>query len=66
MTANLAIGMTTPPVAVTLYVAARICDVSFDAIVKKIWGFILIMIIALILLTLFPDIIMFLPNMVNM
>ncbi|MBA7575829.1 C4-dicarboxylate TRAP transporter large permease protein DctM [subsurface metagenome] len=66
MTANLAIGMTTPPVAVTLYVAARICDVKFDAIVKKIWGFILVMIIALILLTLFPGIIMFLPNLSNL
>jgi len=65
MTANLAIGMTTPPVAVTLYVAARICDVKFDAIVKRIWGFILIMIIALILLTLFPGIIMFIPNLAN-
>lgn len=65
MTANLAIGMTTPPVAVTLYVAARICDVKFDAIVKRIWGFILVMIIALILLTLFPGIIMFIPNLAN-
>jgi len=65
MTANLAIGMTTPPVAVTLYVAARICNVEFDAIIKKIWGFILVMIIALILLTLFPDIIMFIPNLAN-
>jgi len=65
MSANLAIGMTTPPVAVTLYVAARICDVSFDDIVKKIWGFILVMIIALTLLTLFPNIIMFLPNLAN-
>jgi len=66
MTANLAIGMTTPPVAVTLYVAARICDVKFDAIVKKIWGFILVMVFALILLTLFPGIIMFIPNLANM
>jgi C4-dicarboxylate transporter, DctM subunit len=63
MASNLAIGMSTPPVAVTLYVAARICDVEFDILVRRIWSFIFVMIMALVLLTLFPNIIMFFPNL---
>jgi len=51
MTANLAIGMCTPPVAVTLYVAARICNVPFDSVAKRIMPFIGVLLIGLFILT---------------
>lgn len=64
MTSNLAIGMCTPPVAVTLYVASRVCKVSFDKITKSIIPFIFVMILAQAILIIFPKIIMFLPNLI--
>lgn len=65
MTANLAIGMCTPPVAVTLYVTSRICNISFDVIAKRILPFIGVMIIGLVILTLFPSLTMYIPNVLT-
>ncbi len=62
MVANLAIGLCTPPVALTLYVSARVCEVSFTSLVKEIIPFIIVLILGLIILTLVPQITMFIPN----
>ncbi|MCD6362808.1 MAG: TRAP transporter large permease [Synergistetes bacterium] len=64
MTANLAIGMCTPPVAVTLYVAARICNVPFDSVAKRILPFIGVLLIGLFILTFFPGLTMYIPNLI--
>lgn len=62
MVANLAIGLCTPPVALTLYISARVCEVPFASLAKGIIPFIMILVIGLIVLTLVPQIILFIPN----
>lgn len=60
--ANLAIGMVTPPVAATLYVAQRVVGVDITNIIRRVWPYMIVQIIALIICITFPDIILFLPN----
>ena len=62
MVAGLAIGLITPPVALTLYVSSMVCKVEVTRIIREIIPIIFILIIGLIIFILFPDIIMFLPN----
>jgi C4-dicarboxylate transporter DctM subunit len=63
MAINICIGTLTPPVGVCLYVAGGIAKVSMEEISKAILPFILVITGVLFLLVLFPQIIMFLPNL---
>ncbi len=63
MVANLAIGLVTPPVALTLYVSARICDVPLKKLIPVVIVPVMLLMMGLILITLLPDIVMFLPNL---
>ena len=62
---NLAIGNTTPPVGVCLYVACGVGKVSLKDISKHAAPYILAAVLALLLITYVPDITLFLPNMVK-
>lgn len=61
--ANLAIGMITPPVAATLYVAQRVCGVSITNLIRRIWPYFFAQLIALAICILVPGIITFLPSL---
>jgi C4-dicarboxylate transporter DctM subunit len=61
--ANLAIGMMTPPVATTLYVAAKVTNVPFSKIVPEVIPFVFVLFVALTVLVIFPSITMTLPNL---
>jgi C4-dicarboxylate transporter DctM subunit len=63
MVANLAIGLITPPVALTLYVSSQICEVSMARIIKEVLPIVGLLVVGLLLLIVFPDICMFLPNL---
>ena len=54
MTMNLAIGFITPPYGANLFVGSSIGKISFQKIVKWIWGFILTAIIVLLVVTYVP------------
>lgn len=60
--ANLCIGMVTPPMAATLYIAARICHVEIKDMMQGILPFLLVMIIALVIICLTPGMTVWLPN----
>jgi C4-dicarboxylate transporter DctM subunit len=62
MVVNLAIGMITPPLGVNIFVACGITKLKVEQIVSANWKFLFASIIALMLLTYFPGITMFLPN----
>lgn len=62
MVANLAIGLATPPVALTLYVSSRICDVPLAPLIKAVVPFVIFLIIGLFIVTFIPGIAMMLPN----
>ncbi len=64
LTVNGAIGMFTPPFGLNLFVASSVGDVDYLQAVRGSLPFIGLAIIALALLTYFPDISMLLPRMV--
>lgn len=51
---GLAIGMITPPVAINLYVASSITDLSLETISRRVWPMLLLMIGVLLLITYIP------------
>jgi C4-dicarboxylate transporter DctM subunit len=63
MTVNLAIGCITPPVGVDLFVAQGITGISIERITRSILPYLLALICVLALITIFPDIILFIPYM---
>jgi C4-dicarboxylate transporter DctM subunit len=65
MTMAIAIGFTTPPVAVNLYPACRIANIDLMTISKAIVGFVVAGCISLVIVTLFPGLILWLPNMLG-
>ncbi|WP_461204650.1 TRAP transporter large permease [Clostridium sp. DL1XJH146] len=65
MTVNLAIGQVTPPVGVNLYVAAPIAKIDLKKISKAVLPFLLASLIVLMLITYFPQITLWLPNIMG-
>ena len=63
MVVNLAIGFTTPPLGINLFVASRISNSPMEVILKGIVPFLIIMIINLLIISFIPQIVMFLPNL---
>lgn len=60
------IGQVTPPVGLTVYALGGVVrDVPLFTIFRGIWPFLFAMIVALILLLLFPQISLWLPNMMS-
>ena len=62
MIMNLSIGLITPPMALNLFVASQVSNLSIDKLVKPIMPFLIASIFILILLTLVPSLSMMLPN----
>ena len=64
MSVNLGIGLITPPVGTVLYVTCGIADVRFDDLVRSIAPYVVAEVVTLLLLLSFPQIVLFIPNMV--
>jgi tripartite ATP-independent transporter DctM subunit len=62
MTMNIAIGQFTPPMAVNLMVTCKVAGCSMESTVPWVIWFVLSMLLALLLVTFFPDIALFLPR----
>ena len=60
---NLIIGLTTPPVGVCLFVASSIGKISIGKVSKASLPFLAVSLIVLTLVTLFPEISLFLPRL---
>lgn len=65
MVVNLAIGFVTPPVAINLFVASGISGVPVNKIAKEAIPFIFAFLIGLTFIVLFPQISLFLPNLLK-
>ena len=61
---NLMIGLTTPPVGVCLFVSSSIGKVSMVEVSRASWPFLMISMLVLILVTLFPQLSLFLPQLI--
>jgi len=60
---NLMLGLLTPPVGMVLYVLAKVSGVGFEQCVKATLPFLVPLIAVLMLITLFPQIALWLPEM---
>lgn len=65
MSINLGIGLITPPVGTVLYVACGVADVKMEQLVKAILPFLITLLIVLVLLIVFPQLVLFIPNMLG-
>ncbi|MDR0827059.1 MAG: TRAP transporter large permease [Desulfovibrio sp.] len=65
MVVNLAIGCITPPVGLDLFVVSSITGVSIDKVTHRVLPYLGVLLIDLLILTYFPGIITFLPNLMR-
>ncbi|MDR2392295.1 MAG: TRAP transporter large permease [Planctomycetota bacterium] len=59
---NLAIGMCTPPVGVTLFVACSLANEPISKVIKTLTPYIAVMVAVLMLITYVPDIVLWIPD----
>lgn len=64
MTINLGIGYCTPPLGVSLYISGAVADRNLVYVSKAVLPFLAIQIAILMVLTFWPDLVLFLPRMV--
>jgi tripartite ATP-independent transporter DctM subunit len=60
---NVMIGTITPPVGTLMYVAISIAKTSVFQFTKEVWPFLLVLVLLLVIFSLFPQIVLFLPNL---
>lgn len=65
MSINLGIGLITPPVGTVLYVATGVADITLEDLVKSILPFLFTLLAVLALLIAFPQLVMFIPNLMR-
>jgi tripartite ATP-independent transporter DctM subunit len=63
MVLNLCIGLCTPPVGSILFIGVGIAQTSIEKVIKPLLPFFLAMVLALILIMLFPQISLWLPSL---
>ena len=60
---NIMIGLCTPPYGLLLFMMTRIADISLMELVREMVPFLVVMIGALAIVTLWPDMVLFLPRL---
>jgi tripartite ATP-independent transporter DctM subunit len=63
MTLNLMIGLLTPPIGMCLFTVARVANIPLDKLIKATAPFYIPLLIALLLITIFPQTVTFLPSL---
>ena len=63
LTICIEMGLITPPVGMNVFVLAAVTDVPISTIFKGVWPFALAIIICVIIVTIFPQIALFIPSM---
>jgi C4-dicarboxylate transporter, DctM subunit len=60
---NIMIGLVTPPYGLLLFMMSKIAEVSLGELVRQVMPFLGVMIVALAVVTLWPDFVLFLPRL---
>lgn len=60
---NSMIGLITPPYGILLFVINAVTGIPLREIISEIWAFLAVLIAALVVMILFPDLILFLPKL---
>lgn len=64
MTLNLMIGVATPPIGMALFVVSHVAEIKVEQLMRAILPFLIPPILVLFLITYFPDLVTWIPNMV--
>jgi TRAP-type C4-dicarboxylate transport system permease large subunit len=59
---NMMIGLITPPYGELLFVISGVTGIRLQAMIREIWPFLFVLIGALLLLVLFPELVLWLPR----
>jgi C4-dicarboxylate transporter DctM subunit len=59
------VAFTTPPLGVNLFVAAKLSNLSVERVFVNVFPYIMIEIIVIVLMVFFPDIVLFLPELLG-
>jgi TRAP-type C4-dicarboxylate transport system permease large subunit len=62
MVLNLMIGLLTPPVGMVLFVLAKVANISFEATVKAVIPWMIPLLVTLVIITFFPELVLWLPK----
>lgn len=62
---NSMIGLITPPYGILLFVINAVTGIPLKEMIKEIWMFFIVLVFALVLMILFPDIILWLPRLLG-
>lgn len=63
-TLNMMIGILTPPMGMALFVVAQVGKMSVSTVTKGVIPFLLPILITLVIITIFPQLVTFLPNLI--
>lgn len=63
-TLNMMIGILTPPMGMALFVVAQVGKMPVSTVAKGVFPFLLPIFITLVIITIFPQIVIFLPNLI--
>jgi C4-dicarboxylate transporter DctM subunit len=63
---TLAIGQITPPVGLCLFVACNLANITIEELSIGCIPYILIMIVVMLIILFFPDLVLFIPNSVEL
>ncbi|PID62560.1 MAG: C4-dicarboxylate ABC transporter permease [Gammaproteobacteria bacterium] len=63
-TLNMMIGILTPPMGMALFVVARVGNMTVSTVTKGVIPFIIPIFLTLVLITIFPEVVTFIPNLV--
>jgi tripartite ATP-independent transporter DctM subunit len=61
---NLMLGLITPPVGTVLFTIQKVTNISFSSLVREVAPFYIPLFVVLGIITYFPSVVMFLPNLV--
>ena len=65
VTTNLLIGLVTPPVGISLFMASRISRAKIEGIIKELWPLLATMLAVLLLVNIFPGLSLFLLGLIG-
>lgn len=60
---NMMIGLITPPYGELLFLIGGVSKIPLAGLIREIWGFIATLLVALVLIILFPDLVLLIPRM---
>ncbi len=64
MVITCAIGLLTPPVGVAMYSVCSIMECSVGEYMKESWPFLLALVLLIVLMVFFPQVVLFIPNLI--